>query len=129
MARPYSVRFLSRYGPSSTTSYQVPAGYRAVVRFCGGVNYSGNIATVMLAVGGGTAWFKSLPAETSGFAEEMRLVAYQGEYIYTTTNGSDVRLQVSGFLFVDNVVILADDPQLPDHPARAPEAAPPLGSG
>lgn len=127
MARPYSVRFLSRYGPSSTTSYQVPAGFRAVVRFCGGVNYSGNIATVMLAVGGGTAWFKSLPAETSGFAEEMRLVAYQGEYIYTTTNGSDVRLQVSGFLFVDNLVAGAGELAPPDSPPAAPDRVPPAG--
>lgn len=124
MSNVYTTRFFAFGGATTTRSYTVPAGKRAVVKSISAVNNLGSSASAALQVGGVYAWYVTLPAATSSTSFETRQVAYAGETILCTTTGQDTRVHVAGFLFDDPATHL-EAGQLPtEQPGSTPPGPP-----
>jgi hypothetical protein len=124
----YSTRFLEHAGAPLARTYVVPAGKRAVVRCVNYGCYQSTGSVVYVGVNGKYVFVLPLPAATTGGAIDCRMVAYAGENILLTTQGTDVRVQVSGFLFNDpsggrEVSPLPELPGVPIGPSEGVEAA------
>jgi hypothetical protein len=101
MARVYSRRFLAAVGPTLIWAYQVPAGYRAVVRSILSTNDGATGGAVWVALAGRFAWRAAYPAAVGNHAVETYQVVYGGENIEAYVEAAGSSVLVSGFIFED----------------------------
>jgi len=115
MAKVYSRRFLSATGPTLIWAYQVPSGYRAVVRSILSTHDGSAGGAVWVALAGRFAWRTAYQAAVDNRAVDTYQVVYGGENIeaYVQSGGSTVI--VSGFIF--------EDPTGPQGPGATADAA------
>lgn len=97
----YSVRFLLATGNGIVVTYTVPAGHRAVVRSVLATNEQATASYFYVQLNGFSIWAADLPAARRSVDLECRLVAAAGERIGVYTVGPEIRVAVSGYLFVD----------------------------
>lgn len=100
-ARTYSERFLLMRGANVQAQYLVPAGFRAVVRCITVANLSLAQGNGALFVAERVCWFWLSPGEYGSVWADVRIVAYQGEFLHLSLEGPDVAGSVSGYLFED----------------------------
>jgi hypothetical protein len=97
----YSHRFLQYRGAANQVTVQVPARKRAVIRGISWQAFSSPDTRVYLAIAGLVIWHHSTPVAIASGWEEVRFVAYAGEFITATLSGLDSATHVAGFLFDD----------------------------
>jgi hypothetical protein len=97
----YSERFLLMRGQNVQAQYLVPPGKRAVVRCITVANLSLSQGNGALFVAERVCWFWLSPGEYGSVWADVRIVAYQGEFMHLSLEGPDVAGSVSGYLFDD----------------------------
>jgi hypothetical protein len=98
-ARIYSERFLAARGATLSASYLVPVGRRAVIRSVTAGNLSTASANCALYVGEHVSWFWLTNTGFASKESDVRIVAYQGEFMQVTIEATNAFVQVSGYLF------------------------------
>jgi hypothetical protein len=100
VALPYTQRFILAPPGVDWVSYDVPAGYRVIVRSIT-IHNSGNSgdgAGFWLA---GAPIIASSPDPGETTALELHAAAYAGEQLVMSAFGQNVTSQVTGYIFVD----------------------------
>jgi len=110
---PYSERFLINFGSGTWSSYNVPAGRRAVVRCLTFVNSDTESHTCIVTVGGATIYSQPLPGLTSVVVGELRVVGYEGEPVNAFSSGPASVVTVSGYLLADPIGRSDDSREVP----------------
>lgn len=107
-------------GDDLVLEYQVPAGKRLVVRFLSAVAFTVSGQGLFCFLNGVTVLYWPAPGPNARLTEEVRWVAYAGDYVATQTFGSDVSFHMSGFLFADEPAAAAREPAPPAPPYPYP---------
>jgi hypothetical protein len=97
MGRAYSERFAIMRDLGSV-NYVVPAGQRAVVKYCASRNTTQAAGEVMIDVGGSTVWSRAVPGATTVSDDGLMLVAYEGESVRLTNSVNGLRSLICGYL-------------------------------
>jgi hypothetical protein len=122
VATAYSTRFGKINLAAPQASYQVPPGHRAVARSVAYANNGTANTRLWVACAGTYVWNRSIPgAYDSGWAE-LRLTAYQYEFLELLGEYGDIRAQLDGFLFADtgSGLVAGTLPSLGDGQAEPP---------
>ena len=97
----YTQRFLLWDGGAGVSIWEVPAGYRAVIRSV--VTFSDTAGSgVNLVVAGCLVWLWSAPGAYTGEGTAMHLAVYAGETISVQRVGGRTGGAVTGFIFEDS---------------------------
>lgn len=96
----YSETFVYCVGAGVEVSYQVPDGYRAVVKSICARSYGAG-AGLNVKVHGRIVCVFNFPAANTTQNLELMVVAYQRQTISAFTSSADVGVHVSGYLFKD----------------------------
>jgi len=107
-------------GDDLVIEYQVPAGTRAVVRFLSAVAFTTAGQGLFCFLNGVVVLYWPAPGANARLTEEVRWVAYAGDYLATQTFGSDVSFHMAGFLFDDVPDAGGDAPAAPAPPYPYP---------
>jgi hypothetical protein len=102
VAKAYTQRFCLWQAGTGEVYYQVPAGYRIVVK---SLTAWAEIATsaVNILVNLQTAWFWSAPGAYTSINQQMQLAVYAGERLRVVRNGAGMTGgALSGYVFVDH---------------------------
>jgi hypothetical protein len=95
----FTTLFLRGGGAAGYLSYEVPSGYRAVVKSADVANVDTAVHEAFLDIAGTVIAIENIPG-ISSFHWEGTAVANAGETIYLYFSHADLAGQVSGFLFI-----------------------------
>lgn len=98
MANLYSERFIKNSGIGASTTWQIPAGKRAIVKTCSGLNSAGTAGTAYASIEGCIFWYGSSAGGSAFPTFNGMAVAYPLEHLTLVTTGSVVSAQISGYL-------------------------------
>ena len=119
----YSERFILTSEHGSWVHYIVPANKRAIITSVVGLASPGVGAEIQLAVHDVQLWKVQFPGSVTGVAQELRLVAYEYEWIQALLTTVGQTCAVCGYLLDDHT----PDPHPPEAAGVLPVPPIPVG--
>lgn len=124
----YSHRLVIATTAATWTSWRVPVGHRAVIRWITATNTAASAVICSVAIGASFTWRASVPGSSSVVTQEQYHVAYGNELVQARPEATGCTIVVSGFVFVDDTNAVGPGGITFDYPGEAPMDAPPLPS-